>query len=130
LKGVSTSKEGTKMAEQTKKLGKGIGIFDFIVFALTSVIVTVSTLVVYDRYFAQRIAYLDIKAYMEDQRGKYLAQKITDEQLSKNIDHIKEVVDRLPKNIVLLVNLPAPPNGGNSDGYVVVKNAAAINLDK
>ncbi len=118
------------MAEQTEKLEKGVGIFHFIVFALISVIVTVLTLVVYDRYFAQRIAYIDIRAYMEDQREKYLAQKITDEQLSKNIDHVKEVVDRLPKNVVLLANLPAQPNGGNSDGYFLVKNAASINLDK
>ncbi len=122
------------MTETTEKKkernAKGVSIFDFIIFALISLIVTVSALIVYDRYFAQRIAYIDIKAYMEDQRGKYLAQKINDEQLSKNIDHIKEVVDRLPKNIVLLVNLPAPPNGDNSDGHVVVKNAATINLDK
>ncbi len=118
------------MAEDTVRKEKGVGVFDLIIFAMISLIVMVSTLIVYDRYFAQRIVYIDMKAYMEDQRAKYLAQKITDEQLSKNIDHIKEIVDRLPSNVILLVNLPAPPNGENSEGYVVVKNATTINLDK
>ncbi len=118
------------MVETTGKKENGVGIFDFIIFALISLIVAVSTLIVYDRYFAQRIAYIDVKAYMEDQRGKYLAQKIDDEQLSRNMDYIKDVVDKLPNNVVLLVNLPAPPYGDNSDGHVVVKNAATINLNK
>ncbi len=118
------------MAEDTMKKEKSVGVFDLIIFAMISLIVVISALIIYDRYFAQRIAYIDIKAYMEDQRGKYLAQKISDWQLSKNIDHIKEVVDRLPSNVTLLVNLPVPPNGENSEGYVVVKNATTINLDK
>ncbi len=121
--------ETTEKKEPQRKEGNGSGIvfFNFVIFALISVIITVSALILYDRYYAQKIVFVDIKAYMDEQKSQYMAKKLTDEQLSKNIDRIRTIVEKIPKNYIVLVNLPSLQQ---ETGSLVVKSAVTVNLNQ
>ena len=120
----------TKAANDERKLKNGqsaygFGLFHFIVVVLISAISSVSSVMIYDHYFATKIVSIDIKSYLDGQRKQYVANKLSNEQLNKNMDNIKNIIDNMPKNYVLLVNLPVP----NEIGTMVVKNAQTIKLD-
>lgn len=78
---------------------------------LISVLMSASSVFVYDRYFAQKIIAVDVKGYIVKQRDLYLQGKLTDEQFQANIDKLEAAVKSIPKNRVAIM------------GDAVIKNA-------
>ncbi len=130
MRPASIDKEGTITVENNPEGGKKKNTFNavsFIMCILICLIVSVSSLAVYDRYYSQKIVYIDIKAFMDDQRAKYIAQKITGDKFKNNVDHIKEIVEKLPGNYVVMLNLPAE---GGASGRIIVRNAVTVELER
>lgn len=90
--------ETTKAAVPDSKPRSGPGWFAVLILCLFfSVCSAVSSVYVYDRYFALKLVAVDIKGYLADQRDLYMAHKINEEQLNKAIDKLGAAVDRIPK---------------------------------
>jgi hypothetical protein len=54
---------------------------------------------------------------MDSQKAQYMTRKINDDQLDRNIAHVKDVVGKIPKNRVVLM------------GDAVVKNAEVVKIE-
>ena len=70
---------------------------------LVSIVVVAGALVIYDRYFAQKIVALDVKGYIAEQRDLYLAGKINDVQLKESIDRLEKAKERVPANRIIIL---------------------------
>ncbi len=79
-----------------------------------SVGASLSTIVGYDRWFAQKVVAVDIKGYIAQQRDNYLAGKLNDDELKKSFDRLENVITAIPKNRVIIM------------GDAVVRNAETV----
>ena len=79
-----------------------------------SVGASLSTIVGYDRWFAQKVVAVDIKGYIAQQRDNYLAGKLNDDELKKSFDRLETVITAIPKNRVIIM------------GDAVVRNAETV----
>mgnify|MGYP000944201426 FL=1 len=57
---------------------------------------------------------IDIKGYITEQRDKYIAGKLTDDELKRSFDRLEQVVTAIPKNKAVLM------------GDLVVRNVETI----
>ena len=105
--------KGKKPMRQKNRLTVGA------VFLLLIVNIIVSTTIVslYDRYFARRIAFVDIRGYMLDRKQLFLAGSITEKQFTESVDKIEKALLKTDKRTVVLL------------GDSVVRNAEKINID-
>ncbi len=78
---------------------------------LASMLVSASSVYVYDRFYAQKIVAVDIKGYIATQRDLYLSGKETGKEFRANIDKLAAAVKGIPKNRVAIM------------GDAVIKNA-------
>jgi hypothetical protein len=67
-----------------------------------SAFVCAASLFAYDGFFALKIATLDVKGYVSEQRDLYFAGKISDEELRENIEKLRSLVRSQPRNVVIL----------------------------
>ncbi len=70
---------------------------------LVSMLVSASSVYVYDRFYAQKIVAVDIKGYIATQRDLYLSGKETNKEFRANIDKLATVVKSIPKNRVAIM---------------------------
>lgn len=70
---------------------------------LVSIAVSIATLFVYDRWYAQKIVAVDLKGYITLQRYKYKDGKINDEDLRKAFDRLEREMNSIPKNRVVIM---------------------------
>jgi hypothetical protein len=85
-----------------------------ILCVLVSVASSIATIAVYDSWYAQKLVAVDIKGYISDQRDKYIAGKLTDDELKRSFDRLEQVVTAIPKNKAVLM------------GDLVVRNVETI----
>lgn len=85
-----------------------------ILCVLVSVASSVASLAAYDSWYAQKLVAVDIKGYISDQRDKYIAGKLTDDELKRSFDRLEQVVTAIPKNKAVLM------------GDLVVRNVETI----
>jgi hypothetical protein len=64
--------------------------------------VSAGTVCVYDRLFGVRIKAFDIRGYMADQKKRFYAGKITEEELLNSLDRVEEVLNRESRNTLIL----------------------------
>ena len=88
--------------------------FPWLMAFLISVVISASTILIYDRYFATRIAAVDIKGFIAAQRDLYVQGKISEEQLRQNIEALDRTIENIPVNVVVIM------------GDAVVRNAKVI----
>jgi hypothetical protein len=81
---------------------------------LLNVLVSMTTIYVYDRSFAQKVVAFDIRGYMADQKKLFYAGKITEDELLKSLDTLDDFLRRESRNTLIL------------NGDAVVKNAKFI----
>ncbi len=81
---------------------------------LISLASSVASVIVYDRYFAQRIVAVDIKGFIALQRDLFVQGKIDDDQLKRNIESLERTIEKIPSNEVVIM------------GDAVVRNAKII----
>lgn len=70
---------------------------------LLSVAAMIGILVVYDKYYAQKIVALDVKGYIAEQRDLFLTGKINEEQLKQSFDRLEQVKEKVSKNRVIIL---------------------------
>ena len=70
---------------------------------LVSMLVSVGSVYVYDRFYAQKIIAVDIKGFIATQRDLYLSGKETGKEFRANIDKLAMAVKGIPKNRVAIM---------------------------
>jgi hypothetical protein len=81
-----------------------------------NVAVSVCGVMVYDQYFAQKIAVLDVNKYIEDLKSQYVSGRVTDADLNNAPKKIKAAVDSVSKNTTIFI------------GEAVLQNAKQIQI--
>ncbi len=71
---------------------------------IVSMVVSVCAILVYDKFFTQKIVTFDLQGYVATLRDLYLAKQIDDVELRKRIDKIEEIVLNTPKNKVIITS--------------------------
>jgi hypothetical protein len=88
--------------------------FNWPLTLLISLLISLVSIFVYDRFFVQKIVAVDVKGYIAEQRDLYISGKINEEQLKANIDKMEKVVTSIPKNKVIIM------------GDAVIRNAEVV----
>jgi hypothetical protein len=99
------------MSEET---GRKERLFNWLLTLLISLLISMASILVYDRFFVQKIVAVDVKGYIAEQRDLYISGKINDEQLKENIDKMEKVVTSIPRNKVIIM------------GDAVIRNAEVV----
>jgi hypothetical protein len=99
------------MSEETEKKER---YFNWLLTLLISLLMSLASIFVYDRFFVQKIVAVDVKGYIAEQRDLYISGKINEEQLKANIDRMENAVMSIPKNKVIIM------------GDAVIRNAEVV----
>ena len=91
-----------------------VGWKSYLVTFLMCLAVSAGAIYLYDRYYATKIVSIDIRKYVADQRSLFLDGKLTEKDLNSNLDRLRQLIDGVPSNSVVIA----------SD--VVIKNAETI----
>lgn len=75
-----------------------------LVNVLVSVVISVCSVFIYDRFFSQKIVTFDLKGYVAVLRDLYLAKQIDDNELRRRIDYIEHIVKNTPKRKVIITS--------------------------
>lgn len=63
-----------------------------------------SVVVIYDRFFAQKVVAVDLSGYIGEQKRHYMAGRLTAGELIENIEYLLRQMGRRPKNEVQVLN--------------------------
>lgn len=77
---------------------------EFIKIALISVVVSICSILIYDKFFATKIVTFNLKGYVAVLRDLYLTKQIDEAELKKRIDKIEEIVTKTPKRKVIITS--------------------------
>jgi len=99
------------MSEET---GKKERYFNWLLTLLISLLISLVSIFVYDRFFVQKIVAVDVKGYIAEQRDLYISGKINEEQLKANIDKMEKAVTSIPRNKVIIM------------GDAIIRNAEVV----
>jgi hypothetical protein len=105
--------KGQKRCFRRDRLTVGV----VILLLIVNIIVSITAVSLYDRYFARRVAFIDIRGYMLDRKKLFLAGSITEKQFTESVDEIEKALQKTDKRTVVLL------------GDAVVRNAEKINID-
>lgn len=72
---------------------------------------------IYDRFFAQKVAVIDIRGYMMDRKNMFLSGKISEKEFTASVDHVEKALQKADKRAVVLL------------GDAVVKSAEKIHIE-
>lgn len=61
------------------------------------------SVVVYDHFFAQKLAVLDMEGFLTSQKKLLAAGKITGPELIKSLDRVEVVLDKVSPNTVVIL---------------------------
>jgi hypothetical protein len=70
---------------------------------IISLLMSVLSVFLYDKFFAQKIIAVDMKGYIARQRDLYMEGKLTDEQFRAGVDRLEEAVKSIPANRVAIM---------------------------
>ena len=105
--------KGQKTMREKSKLTVGA----VILLLIVNIIVSIVTVSLYDRYYARRVAFIDIRGYMLDRKKLFLAGSISEKQFTESVDEVEKALLKTDKRTVVLL------------GDAVVRNAEKINID-
>ena len=95
-----------------------VGIGMVVAIAIFVALITTSTVMVaYDYFLAQKIVTVDVKGYLLEQQGEFLAGKITEAQLKGAFDRLELAIQAVPKSKIIIM------------GDAVVRGVETINID-
>ncbi len=80
-------------------------------------VLSVLTFSIYDKYFAQKVAVVDIRGYLMDRKNMFLAGRITEKEFAESVDNIENALRKTNNRTVVLM------------GDAVVRNAEKITID-
>ena len=87
-------------------------------FLVMQLAISVMTIGIYDRFFAQKVAVLDVNKYIASLRTDYVAGKINSEALKQAPKKIKQAVDSVGSNTIILLGEAVLKNGE----YIKIEN--------
>ena len=70
---------------------------------VVSMMSSVATVAVYDRYVAQKVVAVDVSGFLQEQRDMVLAKKITMDDFKANLERYIEALKSQPRNRVLIL---------------------------
>jgi DNA-dependent RNA polymerase auxiliary subunit epsilon len=79
---------------------------------------SVVSIFIYDRFFALKVAVVDLKGFVDTTRVLYLEGKLTDEGVRKAFEQLKFKVESMPNNYVVITSdviLKIPGRGQKVD---------------
>lgn len=88
-----------------------------ILLLIMNTVVSAVSVYIYDRYFAQKVAVIDIRSYMMDRKNMFLTGKISEKQFTESVDNIENTLQKTNKRTVVLL------------GDAVVRNAEKIHIE-
>ena len=80
-----------------------VGIKTVLIMLVVSLLCSTMAVAAYDRFFAQKIVTINLRAFMEHQRELYLAGKLTADQVKQNLDGLIASVKKAPKNKIIIL---------------------------
>jgi len=75
-------------------------------FLVINIVITLSSMTVYDRYFATKIAVVDIEGFRKHQKDLFFEGKINQEELKDSLEQYVAAINNVKPNTVLFF-----PNG-------------------
>ncbi|MDO9529999.1 MAG: hypothetical protein Q7J27_12705 [Syntrophales bacterium] len=90
-----------KAGQSVKDKKKYFPGFPTLTSIVISLIISLSCVAGYHHYFAPRIVTVDLKGYVQAQRDLFLANKIDQEGLRRNLDKMEEIITSIPKNNIV-----------------------------
>ncbi len=93
---------------------RGLTLKSLAVIVLLNVGVSATTMYVYDRWFALKVATFDIKGYLAGQKKLFYQGKITEEEMFEGLDRVDATLRKEPSNTVIF------------NGEAVIRNAKPI----
>ncbi len=81
---------------------------------LVSLLISLSTVCLYDRFMAQKVVAVDLQGFLVEQKELYLRGEIDDVALKDRMDHLEQFVAALPERYAVVL------------GDVVVRNIEVI----
>lgn len=76
-----------------------VGYLDVIVIA---VIVAVTTILIYSRYFAPKVVVVDLTGYIKEQRALFADGKIDKAEVSADLDRFQKFIQSQPGNVTVI----------------------------
>jgi hypothetical protein len=115
---------GEKDATQTENIVKAeksagkIGLMRWVMIALLMFMSSTASIMIYDRYYAQKLVAFDLQEYLTKQRMALQNNQMTEKQIGENLDVLKAKLDNMPKNQAVIT------------ADVVLRNIQLLNLEK
>ena len=115
---------GEKDATQTENIVKveksdcGIGLMRWVMIILLMFMSSTASIIIYDRYYAQKLVAFDLQEYLTKQRMALQNNQITEKQIGENLDVLKAKLDTIPKNQAVIT------------ADVALRNIQLLNLEK
>ena len=115
---------GEKDATQTENIVKAeksagkIGLMSWVMIALLMFMSSTASIMIYDRYYAQKLVAFDLQEYLTKQRMALQNNQITEKQIGENLDVLKAKLDTMPKNQAVIT------------ADVALRNIQLLNLEK
>jgi hypothetical protein len=115
---------GEKDATQTENIVKAeksagkIGLMRWVMIAVLMFMSSTASIMIYDRYYAQKLVAFDLQEYLTKQRMALQNNQITEKQIGENLDVLKAKLDNMPKNQAVIT------------ADVVLRNIQFLNLEK
>ena len=96
---MQNDKDKTSKLVKTKK--RQFSLYPILMSILVSLIISLSCVAGYHHYFAPKIVVVDLKGYVKEQRDLFLANKIGQKDLRRNLDKMEEIITSVPKNNIV-----------------------------
>ncbi len=85
-----------------------------VIAIIVSAVSSITSVAAYDHFFAQKVVAVDIKTFLEEKKADYVAGRLDDAGLKREMDKLEVTVASIPKNKAVLM------------GDLVVKNVDII----
>lgn len=86
----------------------------FLCATLVSLLISFSSVYLYDRFIAQKVVAVDLQGFLAKQKELYLRGDINDTELKHRMDHLENFMETIPKRYAVLL------------GDVVVRNIEVV----
>ena len=68
-----------------------------------SLLSSVGSVCLYDRYFAQKVVAVDLKGFVSAQKEAFVRGEIDERELERRLDHLERTVDAIPSRYAVIL---------------------------
>ncbi len=107
----------SKNEEKIVTAGRGLSTWAIIFLLIINIAVSAASIYVYDRYFAQKVAVLDVRGYVQERKNLFIAGKISEQEFTSSVGRIEAALRRVDNRTVVI------------SGDAVVRSENKIQID-